>query len=375
MENRFSSVSVRIGESYESPFLNRAGVYQDGTVPLCRDAEGMLWAMSGHSHAGFIGMFAGSCLDDMTLRYPVSLNFCVGDADYAFDGIRYPEGVRARGSIWPFGLYICPGTGRFFCFFHNETGWNGKGTAYDAYGPCEQPHGDSDFRHVGLMHSDDRGRNWTFDRWVLASEEVCLTSMYDPGARNVKGQPAGIISLGSGDFSMLNLPGDPYLYLFYNVLRFDTARCGFSGCDVCIARTRKRNDGVMGGFVKYYDSAFCEPGIFGKETPVIRNLWHPRAAYCEALHCYVLTGKAWQFENGVRLKIPNTMELRTSEVLTEWSGPVTFPFGDGVYGNHYHAAVSAHGRGDPAVLTGSTFTVMQCHNGTDVLCNDFTFST
>ena len=118
-------MKIEIGESFKTPFANEAGVYQDGTVPLYRDVDGRLWGMSGHSHMGHIGMFCGSDLTDMREAYPVSLNFCVGHAEYAFDRIPYPEGVKARGSIWPFGLYICPATDRFFCFFHNETGWTG----------------------------------------------------------------------------------------------------------------------------------------------------------------------------------------------------------------------------------------------------------
>ena len=39
-----------LGESYKSPFVNEIGVFQDGTVPLARDKNGKLWALSGHSH-------------------------------------------------------------------------------------------------------------------------------------------------------------------------------------------------------------------------------------------------------------------------------------------------------------------------------------
>ena len=109
---------IIIGDKEESPFLNKLGVYQDGTTPMYRDTDGKLWAMSGHSHMGHIGMFCGNSLDDMKEVYPIHTNFCVGHADYAFSGIRYPEGIKPRGSIWPFGLYICPNTHRFFCFFH-----------------------------------------------------------------------------------------------------------------------------------------------------------------------------------------------------------------------------------------------------------------
>ena len=218
LENKLFSV----GPAYESPFLNKIDVYQDGTVPFCRDREGVLWAISGHSHMGHIGMFRGNNLTDMVEAYPLSYNFTVGSAEYAFNGIRYPEGIRARGSIWPFGLYICPVTNRFFAFFHNESGWNGHGTAYDALGPCEIPHYDSDFRHVGLMHSDDCGRTWTFDRWVLTAEQVCFTENYNPNGDLALGQKNGLVTLGSGDFSLYNDPDSEYLYLFYNIITVDT---------------------------------------------------------------------------------------------------------------------------------------------------------
>ena len=117
MGNFFDKYELRISDGPESPFLNKLGVYQDGTTPMYRDIDGKLWAISGHSHCGHIAMFSGSCVNDLKQLYPIELNFCVGHADFAFDGIRYPDGVKARGSIWPFGFYICPKTHRFFAFF------------------------------------------------------------------------------------------------------------------------------------------------------------------------------------------------------------------------------------------------------------------
>ena len=103
MENLLKSKKLIVGERKTTPFVNSKDIYQDGTVPFCRDKNGKLWAISGHSHMGHIGMFSGKNLDDLKEEYPISLKFCVGHADYAFDKIAYPEGVKARGSIWPFG--------------------------------------------------------------------------------------------------------------------------------------------------------------------------------------------------------------------------------------------------------------------------------
>ena len=213
----FDEYEIIVGESKKTAFVNEIGIYQDGTTPMYRDKDGKLWAMSGHSHMGHIGMFCGTELSDMKECYPIKTMFSVGKAGEAFDGIRYPEGILPRGSIWPFGLYICPNTHRFFCFFHNEGGWNGKGTGYDAWGLCEKPAVDSDFRHVGLMHSDDEGKHWVFDRWVLTGEKVCFTEAFNPEGDGKLGQPMGAISFGSGDFSIYVEPDGEYAELLLTV--------------------------------------------------------------------------------------------------------------------------------------------------------------
>lgn len=59
---------------------------------MYRDVDGKLWAMSGHTHMGSVNMLCGTCVDDLQKLYPIKKNFCTGHADYAFDGVRYPEG-------------------------------------------------------------------------------------------------------------------------------------------------------------------------------------------------------------------------------------------------------------------------------------------
>lgn len=371
----FDTYSLNIGEAMESPFMNKYGVYQDGTTPLWRDADGTLWGMSGHSHMGCIAMFRGTTLDDMTLAWPIETTFAVGRAGEAYNGIRYPDGMLPRGSMWPFGLYICPVTHRFFCWFHNETGWNGGGTAYDAFGLCETPRLDADFRHVGLMHSDDEGRTWTFDRWVLTAYEPSLTTRYNPDAGNVRGQAGDIVRFGSGDFCLFADTKGEYLYLLYDIITMDvgksTVQEAWLGCDAHIARARIREDGIMGDFVKYYDGVFSEAGNLGRESAILRDAWHPRVAYSEPLGCYVMTSKP--IIAAMHGEIPDlddgmcVMQIATSTDLIHWSAPEVVYKDGKPWGNHYNAMVSDSPQGQPHILAENTFSILNNHNGTDVL--------
>ena len=366
MNRLWDTYEIRVGEVRESPFLNRCNVYQDGTTPLFRDVDGVLWGMSGHSHMGEIAMFRGTSPDDMEKVYPITTTFAVGHAERAFDGVRYPEGVLPRGSIWPFGLYICPVTHRFFCFFHNETGWNGQGSAYDAFGPCETPAFDSDFRHVGMMHSDDEGRSWSFDRWVLTAHTPCFTEYYNPGAGVAKGQPRGSISLGSGDFSCFCDLDGGYIYLLYTIIRVNTESRKWESCDAYLARTPIRGDGLMGDFVKYYEGSFCEAGNLGRETAIARGTWHPRMVW-SALHERYVMVSVRLTEGGNLPFVDDVLQIRLSEDMLNWSQPVELMQEGGPFGNHYVAMVPHGKTGSPFVVEGEEFSFLTNHNGTDVM--------
>ena len=356
---------VIVGEGEPTAFCAANGTYQDGTTPFCRDTDGTLWAMSGHSHMGSIAVYRGKSLDDMKKSWDIALNFRTGSAEYAFSGIRYPEGILPRGSVWPFGLYICPVTHRFFCLFHNESGWNGEGTAYDSYGLCARPRGDSDFRHVGLMHSDDEGRTWSFDRWVLTAAEPCFTSEYDPGSGGAKGQDRGVISLGSGDFSVYVCHSDGFIYLFYNIIRFDMDRAEWKSCDVYVARSRIRTDGLFGDFVKYYGGAFCEAGNLGRESALVSNSWHPRIARLRKYSLWCMTSVL--VTPGERKTVSDRAQIRFSKDLILWSEPTVAEYKGGIFGNHYVAMVSDSDSSHPFDIEGDDFSFLANHNGKDVI--------
>lgn len=361
---------ITVGAQHETHFKRDDGIRSDGTLATYRDVDGKLWAMAGHTNSGHIGMFCGSCFEDLQEVWPISLNFGDGHADYAFSGIRYPEGIKARGAIWPFGLYICPGTHRFFCFFHNETAWRGRGTGYDAFGYCDKPAFDSDFRHVGLMHSDDEGKSWVFDRWVLTAETVCFTEAFSPENDGKKGQPMGPISFGSGDFSIFVEPEGDYIYLYYNIIKADTDLRHWTDCDIYVARTRKRCDGVMGDFVKYYNGAFCEAGNLGKESPVALAGWHPRVVYAAKYGKYLMSSCLAKLKpNGGMVN--HVMEVRESEDLIKWSAPVQLTREGASFGGHYVGMYSPDANGSPSVLQGDEIAIVLAPgNGTDLIRYD-----
>ena len=227
-----------------------------------------------------------------------------------------------------------------------------------------------------VMHSDDEGRNWTFDRWVLTGNEVPFTDLYDSGTGNAIGQDAsGLVRLGSGDFSIFIPPDEDYIYIFYNILTLalhETCRSkAWQRCDVYAAQCRKRADGLMGDFVKYYDGSFCESGIFGRESMILEDGWHPRVVYSEPEKLYFMTSKPIIAIK--KHKIPavdekdSAVQIAVSKDLIHWSKPEIVYQNGKPWGNHYNAIVSDDKTGQPFVLSGNPFSFLTNHNGTDVL--------
>lgn len=356
---------IAVGAASETAFKRNRGIRQDGTMAMYRDVDGRLWAMAGHTNSGHIGMFCGTSQEDLSEVWSIDLCFGDGHANYAFSGIRYPDGIKPRGCIWPFGLYICPVTHRFFCFFHNETAWKGRGSGYDAFGYCTKPAFDSDFRHIGLMHSDDEGKSWVFDRWVLTAETVCFTEAFNPEEDGKKGQAMGAISLGSGDFSIYVEPDGEYIYLYYNIIKADTSLRHWTDCDIYVARTRRRCDGVMGDFVKYYDGAFCEAGNLGKESPVALAGWHPKVVYLKKHGKYLMSSALARLKPNGGMVNP-IMEVRESDDLIHWSTPVRLTRDGAEFGGHYCGMYSCGTESQPHVIDSDDLLILTNGNGTDV---------
>ncbi len=153
---------------------------------------------------------------------------------------------------------------------------------------------------------------------------------------------------------------------FNDIIYVDTIESSWKRCDTYVARTRKRTDGVMGDFVKYYNGAFCEPGNLGKETPIVENAWHARAVYSKKYDTYFMTSSPVDFKGTTR-HVKDIIEVRTSKDMLHWSEPVTVEHEGKTFGNHYMAMVSDDKDEQPNVIQGDTFSVLTNHNGTNVM--------
>ncbi|MCQ2400203.1 MAG: hypothetical protein MJ072_06830, partial [Clostridia bacterium] len=65
------------------------------------------------------------------------------------------------------------------------------------------------------------------------------------------------------------------------------------------------------------------------------------------------------------------MEIRTSDNLIDWSEPSFIAENGKKFGNHYQAGMSFHAEDNPYYEKNGKFTVLHCHNGTDVKAVDF----
>jgi len=215
------------------------------------------------------------------------------------------------------------------------------------------------------MHSDDEGKSWVFDRWVLTAETVCFTEAFNPEGDGKKGQPMGPISFGSGDFSIFVEPEGDYIYLYYNIIKANTDERHWTDCDIYVARTRKRCDGVMGDFVKYYNGTFCEAGNLGKETPIVLAGWHPRVVYLEKYGKYLMSSSLARLKPNGGMVNP-IMEVRESEDMLHWSEPVQLTRDGELFGGHYVGLYEGGTEGQTNLIKGDDMVILTNGNGTDV---------
>lgn len=129
---------------------------------------------------------------------------------------------------------------------------------------------------VGLAVSQDGGKTFRKEGQILSS-----CHPYE------QGKECG----GLGDITVCADKSRTYLLAYYA----DFSRGQGKGIQICLARSPITDKAMPGTWKKYYDGAFSEPGLGGKESYVLSmndvggDAWSPHVIYSPQLDRYLLT--------------------------------------------------------------------------------------
>jgi hypothetical protein len=165
---------------------------------------------------------------------------------------------------------------------------------------------------IGLAESDDHGYTWVKKGQIIKCEKPKeWAATPQQGARGI-GQPGGLADTSGKHF-----------YIYYTDL--STSRAG----QINVARC-SLDDGppLPGNWKKYYNGAFTEPAIGGRETPIIdvyssghSAAWYGRPAYSKSMGKYVMVfsvNQAQEWEGGLPPRTSG-IYLTVSDDLIKWS--------------------------------------------------------
>ncbi|HYQ43892.1 MAG TPA: hypothetical protein VER11_18050 [Polyangiaceae bacterium] len=110
------------------------------------------------------------------------------------------------------------------------------------------------YASIGVTRSDD-GVTWKKLGQVITSSQPKTWTAYPNQGDRGAAEPGAIVSKDGR-----------YLYLYYT----EHSRVQGRGVDICVARAELESGPPLpGSFKKYYDGSFSEPGLGGRDTPVV----------------------------------------------------------------------------------------------------------
>lgn len=193
-------------------------------------------------------------------------------------------------------------SGRLLAFYHAE----------DQEGRPRNTAGVPGFHcSIALAVSKDDGRSFDKIGPVLTSVAPKMTgNTFDQGC----GEPCVIVDR------------DRRFLLAYYV---DHSRWGGRGVQICLARSPLVEGGRPGTWLKYYDGAFSEPGLGGKDTPIVSakalgaDALFPYVTYAAGLGKYVMAFNinAYAELNAGRAPRDSGLYLAHSDDGVHWSPP------------------------------------------------------
>jgi hypothetical protein len=165
------------------------------------------------------------------------------------------------------GVARDPGTGQLLAFYHAE----------DHEGMPPIPGGIPGFYCcIALAMSKDDGASFRKLGPVITASRP----------KDVRGRS----DQGCGDFCVVADADHRHLHAYY----CDHSRIDHRGVQICLARCPLNDAGTTGHWRKYYGGGFDEPGLGGKETPVVSasamhaDALFPQVTFVPALRRYVM---------------------------------------------------------------------------------------
>jgi hypothetical protein len=130
---------------------------------------------------------------------------------------------------------------------------------------------------------------------------------------------------GAGDLWVTRDKDNRYLYCYY----CDHSRVDHRGVQICLARSAVRDRGMPGTWTKYFEGAFSQPGLGGKDTPVMSKTAEagdaifPNVTYSRTFGQYLMLFNVVAYRELNQAKPDKTgMYIAFSSDGIRWSSPV-----------------------------------------------------
>ncbi|MFJ9952898.1 RICIN domain-containing protein [Kitasatospora sp. NPDC091207] len=146
------------------------------------------------------------------------------------------------------GVWVDPDTGHWYGLVHNEF--------------TPQPFGDGlHYDAVDYAVSTDQGRTWTIKDHVI-------TSPYSTGRGDTAAFPNQTYDYGDGDQRLFTDTASGYFYVFYGS-RIVEKGGGWKAFHEHVARAPISGKMAPGSWQKWYDGAWSQPGVGGRESNMV----------------------------------------------------------------------------------------------------------
>jgi hypothetical protein len=170
---------------------------------------------------------------------------------------------------------------------------------------------------VGLVESEDNGQTWIRRGQIIKSDKPKEFKFYPEHNTRGNGLPGAV-----------NDPTGRYAYVYYTDMSPENGH----DLQVCMARA-DLNEGppLPGRWRKYYQGQFREPGIGGKNTPVLSAVafdesqaMYPHVTWSEYLKNYVMVFNVncWKEAQAGKPPVHCGIYWATSADAIQWSEPV-----------------------------------------------------